>query len=120
MNAWIDCLTDLDADTGMTDIQVAKGGCVILQVDNAADFQQRCPEQYQALLECTAFINYRRVEVGNLPILTLMPIGFFQRARPIGKPEDISKIIDRIASRLAGDARTADEIIGYDENGLPS
>ena len=34
--------------------------------------------------------------------------------------EAINEIIERIASRAPKDTRTADEIIGYDENGLPS
>lgn len=40
--------------------------------------------------------------------------------RPDTVRVEIQEIIDRIASRPAKDARTADEIIGYDENGLPS
>jgi antitoxin VapB len=34
--------------------------------------------------------------------------------------EAINEIIERIASRPPKDTRAADEIIGYDENGLPS
>lgn len=33
---------------------------------------------------------------------------------------ELNEIIDRAASRPVLDTRTADEIIGYDENGLPS
>jgi len=40
--------------------------------------------------------------------------------RPDMVRAEIQEIIDRIASRPAKDARTADEIIGFDENGLPS
>ena len=40
--------------------------------------------------------------------------------RPAVPLEDISEIIDRIAGRPAKDVRAADDIIGYDENGLPS
>jgi len=120
MNAWIDCMTDLDDESGLTDITVAKGGCVVLQIDNVADFRDRCPEQYEALIECTAFVNYRRVETGGLPILALMPIGFFRRPVQLGKVEEIAAIIDRVANRSVRDGRSGDEIIGYDENGLPS
>ncbi len=65
MDAWIDCLTDLDEESGMTAITVMKGGCVVIQIENVADFRVRCPEQYDALVECTAFVNYRRVEMGG-------------------------------------------------------
>ncbi len=40
--------------------------------------------------------------------------------RPAAQLEDISEIIDRIAGRPVKDTRAADDIIGYDENGLPS
>jgi len=40
--------------------------------------------------------------------------------RPDMVRAEIQEIIDRIAGRPAKDSRTADEIIGYDENGLPS
>jgi hypothetical protein len=120
MDAWIDCLTDLDVETGMTEVTVATGGQIILKINDAGDFYRRCPEQYEALLECTAFVNYRRVEVGDLPILALMPIGFFRKADQLTKPVEIGEIIDHVANRPARDARSADEIIGYDENGLPS
>jgi antitoxin VapB len=40
--------------------------------------------------------------------------------KPAERLEEIHSIIDRIAGRKARDNRTADDIIGYDENGLPS
>ena len=76
MDAWNDCMTYLDdPDGGMSSVTIAKGGLVIIRVENAAAFKKRCPEQYDALVECAAFVNYRRVEVGESPILALMPIG---------------------------------------------
>lgn len=64
-----------DSKSGMSSITVAKEGLVILKVENAAAFKKRCLEQYEALLECSAFVNYRRVEVGESPILALMLVG---------------------------------------------
>src|SRR4029453_14016667 len=62
MNAWIDCMTRIDdAASGMTSISVEAGDLVALRIDDAADFQRRCPEQFDALIECTAFVNYRRI-----------------------------------------------------------
>lgn len=76
MNAWIDCMTSLDApDEGLSKIAVRRGEVLILRVDQAFEFQRRCPEQYDALVEGCAFVNYRRVEVGEPPILGLMLIG---------------------------------------------
>jgi len=80
MDAWIDCMTYVDdSSCGMTNISVGQGELVALRIDDdAPDFEQRCPEQYRALIECTAFVNYRRVEVGQSPVLTLMLGGWFQ------------------------------------------
>ena len=79
MNAWIDCMTDMDDPSGgMTNVSVSRGELVALRIDDAPDFERRCPEQYRALIECTAFVNYRRAEVGEAPVLTLMLGGWFQ------------------------------------------
>jgi hypothetical protein len=73
MNAWIDCMTDLDApEGGMVQLSVAVGDLVALEILGAEDFERRCPEQFRALVECSAFVNFRRVEAGDLPILTVM------------------------------------------------
>jgi hypothetical protein len=81
MNAWIDCMTYIDdAGSVMTAITVAEGELVALRIDDAPDFQRRCPDQYQALIEGTAFVNYRRMDRGGTPVLALMLGGWFQRA----------------------------------------
>ncbi|CCE01409.1 barstar family protein [Bradyrhizobium sp. STM 3809] len=78
MDAWIDCMTYVDdPDAGLSSITVAKGDLLILRVDNADELQRRCPEQYQALLECTAFVNHRRDKPGQSPVLALMLSGYF-------------------------------------------
>src|SRR5262249_48448301 len=72
MNAWIDCMTSLDyAADGMTSVHVAPGQVLTLQLDNVNDFRQRCPEHYAALIECSAFVNWRRLEVGEPTVLAL-------------------------------------------------
>ncbi|SFS51687.1 barstar family protein [Brevundimonas viscosa] len=76
MNAWIDCMTDADdPDTGMVRAAVQPGQLMTLQIDDAADFARRCPEQFNALIECTAFVNYRRMEAGGTPVLSLLLSG---------------------------------------------
>jgi antitoxin VapB len=42
-----------------------------------------------------------------------------ERARGKASLEELRAIARRIASRIDRDGRTADEIIGYDERGLP-
>jgi hypothetical protein len=70
MNAWIDCLTYLD--DGLSTIALAPGDHLVLRVDNPFEFRRRCPEQYGALIECVASVNFRRAERGEPPILALL------------------------------------------------
>lgn len=72
MDAWIDCLTYADSNMAMTSISVNPDELLILRLDEAADFLVRCPEQYSALIRCTAFVNYRRIEVGDEPVVALI------------------------------------------------
>jgi Barstar (barnase inhibitor) len=72
MNAWIDCMTYLDDPAaGMTRVHAPAGGVLVLQLEHVADFARRCPEQYAAIVECAAFVNYRRNDLGNTAVLAL-------------------------------------------------
>jgi hypothetical protein len=72
MNAWIDCMSDLDdPGAGMTAVYAPPGGVVALQIDGAGDLMRRCPEQYAAIVECSAFVNWRRMEQGEAPVIAL-------------------------------------------------
>lgn len=78
LNAWIDCMTYADdAEAQMLARAVPPGELLALQIDDASDFAVRCPEQFKALVECTSFVNYRRVEVGGKPVLSLLMSGYF-------------------------------------------
>lgn len=82
MNAWIDCMTDADdPDTGMVRVAVAAGQLMTLQINDADHFAKRCPEQFTALIECTAFVNFRRVETGGTPVLSLLLSGHMSADR---------------------------------------
>ena len=82
MDAWIDCMTDADdPDTGMVRAAVQPGQLMTLQIDDAADFAKRCPEQFNALIECSAFVNYRRSETGGTPVLSLLLSGHMSANR---------------------------------------
>ena len=69
MDAWVDCMTSLDApDDGMTSIHGSASDPVVLLVDNA----NAVPEDLlDELVECAAFVNWRRLEVGEPAILML-------------------------------------------------
>jgi len=38
---------------------------------DAAYLKKECPEQYDAVVECAAFVNWRRAEAGDEPVLAL-------------------------------------------------
>lgn len=72
MDAWIDCLTSLDfPEHGMTQIHVEPGRVVVIQINQLEVFAEQCPEQYAALVECSAFVNWRRIEQGEEPVIAL-------------------------------------------------
>lgn len=82
MDAWIDCMTCADdPDAGMIRITVQPGQLMTLKIDDAADFARRCPKQFNALIECTAFVNFRRVETGGAPVLSLLLSGYMSAGR---------------------------------------
>lgn len=72
MDAWIDCMTYVDEPSaGMTKVHVPEGLVLTLQIDDIDSFAHRCPEQYAALIECTAFVNWRRIEGDEGAVLAL-------------------------------------------------
>jgi hypothetical protein len=71
MNAWIDCLHGADEDDGTRSFVVPDGDVLTLELDGARSFAARCPEQYAAVVECSAFVNHSRIETGAAPIIAL-------------------------------------------------
>jgi hypothetical protein len=73
MNAWIDCMSYLDdAGAGMSRYSVSPGELFHLEIADTEDFQSRVPQVFQGLIECAAFVNRRRTDVGKPPILALV------------------------------------------------
>ena len=72
MNAWNDCMTYLDEpEANLTSVHLAPGEVLVLSISGAGDLKTRCPKIYEALIECSAFVNYRRMEKGQPPVLVL-------------------------------------------------
>ena len=72
MNAWIDCMSYLDdPESGMTKVTCLTGDYIILALDNVRDFHKDTPDVYEAIIECAAFVNWRRLEANKLPLLML-------------------------------------------------
>jgi hypothetical protein len=72
MNAWIDCMTSLDQpEDGMTSVHPSRGNVLTLQLENVAPFREQHPDLYAAIIECAAFVNWRRLEVGESAVLAI-------------------------------------------------
>ena len=72
MDAWIDCMSSLDEpDGGMTNVHCHRGDVVTLRLENVKPFATCCPEQYNALIECSAFVNWQRLKVSDPPVPAL-------------------------------------------------
>jgi hypothetical protein len=71
MDAWIDCLTYVDEGDGMSNVVVADGDVLTLRLDEGKAFRDRCPDLYAAIVECAAFVNWRRLEMGQRAIIAL-------------------------------------------------
>jgi len=86
MDAWIDCMTYLDEpNSGMTSkVFVEKNNAVVLNLLHVANFIERVPMLYNGLIECSAFVNYRRIEIGDSPIIFL---SFFKNETDSYKPD---------------------------------
>ena len=55
-------MTSLDTpDDGMSMVHCAPVTVMTLELGNVIDFALRCPEQYEALVHCAAFVNTRRI-----------------------------------------------------------
>ena len=72
MNAWIDCMTSLDApEDGMSSINCEVGTVLTIELDGINEFKNRCPDQYAAIIESSAFVNWRRIKNGEESVLAL-------------------------------------------------
>lgn len=72
MDAWIDCMTYLDDPAaGMSSVHAVPGGVVVIELEHVSEFMIRCPDQYTAVVECAAFVNWRRIQTGYDPVLAL-------------------------------------------------
>ncbi len=63
MDAWIDCMSSLDdPDAGLSTFHLETDERLVLEVLETEQFQQRCPEQFESLVTCTAFVNQRFID----------------------------------------------------------
>lgn len=68
-DAWIDCIMRLDEP--FSGVSVACGQIVCLSLDHAAELKARLPDVFSDILEMAAFVNWRRIEVGEAPVMVV-------------------------------------------------
>jgi RNAse (barnase) inhibitor barstar len=72
MDAWIDCMSSLDQPAAeLSGIHCEPGKVLTIELGNCSEFRSQCSEQYAAIIECSAFVNWRRIERGEQPVLAL-------------------------------------------------
>lgn len=59
MNAWIDCMDELTNKP------------TLLIINNGKYLKEYTPELLNSILECGAFVNYRKIEAGEKPNLII-------------------------------------------------
>jgi len=59
MNAWIDCMDELFNDP------------IVINIKNARQLKEKSPDIYFSILECSAFVNYRKTQSGETPTLLI-------------------------------------------------
>jgi hypothetical protein len=60
MNAWIDCMAYLkEPDADMSSIHLKEDEVLLLEITQTDEFKKRCPELFDDLIECSAFVNER-------------------------------------------------------------
>jgi hypothetical protein len=70
MNAWIDCMTSLDApEDGMSAFHCLRGSVMTLELQNVERFKEQFPHLYSTVIEYSAFVNYRRLKLGEPAVI---------------------------------------------------
>lgn len=72
MNAWIDCLSYLSDDDGMSSFKLHGAEPLCIHVPDYKAFSNRVPEVSAALLEGVAFVNRRYIEGNEISRLMLV------------------------------------------------
>lgn len=72
-------MTSIDSpEDGLSAVTVKPGQLLVLKIDDPFAFKKRCPEQYDGLVECSAFVNFRRSQIGETPVIALLLNGRYE------------------------------------------
>ena len=72
MNAWIDCLTYLTEDDGMSRFVLSEDEMLFIEITDSKNFKARLPEIFEALIDCSIFVNKRYLEAKESEKLSLV------------------------------------------------
>ncbi len=72
MDAWIDCLSYLSENDEMTKFTLTNDEMLHIKVTDTEDFNSRLPEIFDAVVECSAFVNNRYIQAGEIPRISLI------------------------------------------------
>jgi len=68
-SAWIDCMTYPNEDCSR--VQLDDGESLTVHLKSAQSLKERAPQLLADILEMSAFVNFRRIEVSETPILLI-------------------------------------------------
>lgn len=72
MDAWIDCMSSLSCpEDGMTSIHCESGKTITIELGDVGVFKKEHSELFLAIVECSSFVNWRLIEAGEMPVLSL-------------------------------------------------
>ncbi len=72
MDAWVDCLSYLRDEDGMTKFRLAPDEVLEIEVQDAATMRARVPDLLEEMTFCIAGINERYEDYGEKPALALV------------------------------------------------
>ncbi len=72
MDAWIECMSELDDVDGMTGFKLGSGEMLQIEVTGVEPFAERTPEIFEDLILCIAFVNQDYVKRTGIPGISLI------------------------------------------------
>jgi hypothetical protein len=71
MDAWVDCMSYLRDDDGMSKFRLAENEVLEIEITNSAQLKQNQPEILDEMTFCVEAINDRYADYGEKPALKL-------------------------------------------------
>jgi RNAse (barnase) inhibitor barstar len=71
LDAWRDCMAYPDEDDGLKAVVASADDPVVIVLADAQSFKERCPYEWNGIVEVVSSLNLERVENGRRPLLML-------------------------------------------------